>query len=205
MFFCHSGTIFPRTRWAGHVTEFSHLRQEAGLTIPETAERTGYGLRTMYRWENGETEPRRAAVECLRGIIRAKRQTGGSFNFIDLFTGIGGLRRGFGPVGGRCIFTSEWDRFSQETYRANYDCDHEVAGDITRIPATDIPAHDVLLAGFPCQPFSIAGVSKKNALGREHGFRYDAQGTLFLDVARIMEHHRPRRLSPGERQEPDES
>lgn len=114
------------------------------------------------------------------------------FRFIDLFAGIGGMRMGFEPLGGRCVFTSEWDRWSRQTYLANHICDHEVAGDITVIPAEAIPAHDVLLAGFPCQPFSIAGVSKKNALGREHGFRCEAQGTLFFDVARIIEHHRPR-------------
>ena len=81
------------------------------------------------------------------------------FTFIDLFAGIGGLRRGFESIGGRCVFTSEWDKYSQKTYRANFpDDDHEINGDITQIEAADIPAHDVLLAGFPCQPFSIAGV-----------------------------------------------
>ena len=116
----------------------------------------------------------------------------GSFTFIDLFAGIGGLRRGFEPVGGRCVFTSEWDKYSVKTYLANYDCDHEIAGDITRVPVESIPVHDVLLAGFPCQPFSLAGVTKKNALGRQHGFRCEAQGTLFFDVARIIEHHHPK-------------
>ena len=115
-----------------------------------------------------------------------------SFRFIDLFAGIGGMRRGFEAVGGRCVFTSEWNKFSRETYQANFVSDHEIAGDITTIPASDVPEHDLLLAGFPCQPFSIAGVSKKNALGMEHGFRCAAQGTLFFDVARIIEHHRPR-------------
>ncbi len=115
-----------------------------------------------------------------------------SFTFIDLFAGIGGLRRGFEPLGGRCVFTSEWDRWSLATYQANYACDHEVAGDITQVPAKAIPPHDLLLAGFPCQPFSLAGVSKKNALGRAHGFACEAQGTLFFDVARVIEHHRPR-------------
>jgi DNA (cytosine-5)-methyltransferase 1 len=115
-----------------------------------------------------------------------------SFRFIDLFAGIGGLRRGFEPLGGQCVFTSEWDRYSQLTYSANFDCDHEFAGDITKVAAADIPQHDVLLAGFPCQPFSIAGVSKKNALHRPHGFACEAQGTLFFDVARILSHHRPR-------------
>ena len=114
------------------------------------------------------------------------------FTFIDLFAGIGGLRRGFEAIGGRCVFTSEWDKYSQKTYRANFpDDDHEINGDITKVDVTDIPAHDVLLAGFPCQPFSIAGVSKKNALGRAHGFEDKTQGTLFFDVARIIAHHRP--------------
>lgn len=114
------------------------------------------------------------------------------FTFIDLFAGIGGLRRGFESIGGRCVFTSEWDKYSQKTYRENFpDDDHEINGDITKIDAADIPAHDVLLAGFPCQPFSIAGVSKKNALGRAHGFEDKTQGTLFYDVARIIAHHRP--------------
>lgn len=115
-----------------------------------------------------------------------------AFRFIDLFAGIGGLRVGFESIGGRCVFSSEWNRFSQQTYRANFEDDHEVYGDITVIPANDIPEHDVLLAGFPCQPFSIAGVSKKNSLGRAHGFLDDTQGTLFFDVVRILAHHRPR-------------
>lgn len=115
-----------------------------------------------------------------------------AFTFIDLFAGIGGLRLGFESIGGRCVFTSEWDKYSQQTYRANFpDDDHEIAGDIRAIEARDIPQHDVLLAGFPCQPFSVAGVSKKNALGRPHGFACDAQGTLFFEVARIIKHHRP--------------
>ncbi len=115
------------------------------------------------------------------------------FRFIDLFAGIGGLRVGFEAIGGVCVFTSEWNKFSQETYRANFpDDDHEIAGDITQIDEADVPEHDVLLAGFPCQPFSIAGVSKKNALGRAHGFADETQGTLFFDVVRILRHHQPR-------------
>ena len=171
--------------------DFSRLRQEAGLSRQEAAERTGYSVRTIYRWENGESAPRKAAVEYLTTVVREKERSVGTFTFIDLFAGIGGMRRGFDAVGGRCVFSSEWNRFSQETYLANFDCEHDIAGDIREIPAADIPEHDVLLAGFPCQPFSIAGVSKKNALGREHGFRCDAQGTLFFDVARIIDHHRP--------------
>ena len=114
-----------------------------------------------------------------------------AFRFIDLFAGIGGMRRGFETLGGKCVFTSEWNKYAQRTYQANYDCDHEIAGDITQVPADEIPPHDLLLAGFPCQPFSIAGVSKKNALKQPHGFRCEAQGTLFFDVARIIEAHRP--------------
>jgi len=176
-------------------SEFSRLRVRSGLDIEQCAKLGGWSHRTLYRWERGETTPRRAVVELLHRIADERKVAspgGTDFRFIDLFAGIGGLRRGFEPLGGQCVFTSEWDRYSQLTYKANYACDHEVAGDITKIPADAIPEHDLLLAGFPCQPFSIAGVSKKNALGRAHGFRCEAQGTLFFDVARIIEHHRPR-------------
>ena len=124
--------------------------------------------------------------------IEPRNSSDPAFRFIDLFAGIGGMRRGFEPLGGKCVFTSEWNKHAQLTYEANYDCDHEIAGDITQIPADEIPPHALLLAGFPCQPFSIAGVSKKNALKQPHGFRCEAQGTLFFDVARIIEAHRPR-------------
>jgi DNA (cytosine-5)-methyltransferase 1 len=119
---------------------------------------------------------------------------GQGFRFIDLFAGIGGLRCGFERIGGTCVFSSEIDRFCRQTYLANYrqDANHVFAGDITEISADEVPSHDVLLAGFPCQPFSIAGVSKKNALGRAHGFRCESQGTLFFDVARLLAYHRPR-------------
>ena len=122
-----------------------------------------------------------------------QRMYNSSFRFIDLFAGIGGLRRGFDLAGGTCVFTSEWDKYAQQTYRANFDdgLGHMMAGDIREVPEEAIPAHDVLLAGFPCQPFSIAGVSKKNALGQPHGFRCDTQGTLFFEVARILDYHRP--------------
>ena len=90
------------------------------------------------------------------------------------------------------MFTSEWNMYSQKTYRANYACNHEIAGDITKISERDIPHHDILLAGFPCQPFSIAGVSKKISLGLKHGFACETQGNLFFDVARIIRYHRPR-------------
>lgn len=112
------------------------------------------------------------------------------FKFIDLFAGIGGLRLAYQSIGGKCVFTSEWDASAQKTYAANFG---EVPfGDITKIDEKNIPDHDILLAGFPCQPFSIAGVSKKISLGREHGFKDKTQGTLFFDVARIIEHKRPK-------------
>lgn len=113
-----------------------------------------------------------------------------TFKFIDLFAGIGGIRLAYQNLGGNCVFTSEWDSYSKKTYEANFG---EVPfGDITKIKETEIPDHDVLLGGFPCQPFSIAGVSKKNALGRKHGFLDETQGTLFFDIARIIKHKRPK-------------
>jgi DNA (cytosine-5)-methyltransferase 1 len=113
-----------------------------------------------------------------------------AFKFIDLFAGIGGMRIAFEDAGGKCVFTSEWDKFAQTTYRENFgETPH---GDITKIEADRIPDHDLLVAGFPCQPFSIAGVSKKNSLGRSHGFKDQTQGTLFFDVARIIDKKRPK-------------
>lgn len=172
------------------------IRERAGLSREELAEQTGYTLRTVYRWETGELPVRKAVLEYLSRLTAVKEQAGKDrrplFTFIDLFAGIGGLRLGFEPLGGKCVFTCERDANSQRTYRANFPADdHEIAEDITKVDENAIPGHDVLLAGFPCQPFSIAGVSKKNALGRPHGFRDEAQGTLFFDVARIIEHHRP--------------
>ena len=172
------------------------LRESAGLSQAELAGRMGYSLKTIQRWEGGDAKPRRIALEFLHSVreksASAVPKNGArEFRFIDLFAGIGGLRRGFESVGGRCVYTSEWDKHAVQTYRENFDCSHGIAGDITQVEAEEIPAHDVLLAGFPCQPFSIAGVSKKNALGRPHGFACDTQGTLFFDVARILSFHRP--------------
>jgi DNA (cytosine-5)-methyltransferase 1 len=115
------------------------------------------------------------------------------FTFIDLFAGIGGIRLGFEKHGGKCLFTSEWNPFAQKTYLANFpETDgQKIIGDITPFDKNEIPDHDVLLAGFPCQPFSIAGVSKKNALGRPHGFECATQGTLFFDVAQIIAAKKP--------------
>ena len=113
------------------------------------------------------------------------------FTFIDLFAGIGGIRIAFESVGGRCIFTSEYNEWAKKTYLANFGNDGQFIGDIVPFPAASVPDHDVLLAGFPCQPFSIAGVSKKNSLGQPHGFECATQGTLFFDVARILKEKRP--------------
>lgn len=178
------------------MTEFSSLRQQAGLSVLQAAVRLGYTERQVYRWERGKgSEPRPAILDTLRALkpLCEALAVPAPFTFIDLFAGIGGLRRGFQAIDGKCVFTCEWDRYSQETYRANFPNDnHEIAGDIREIDADEIPSHDVLLAGFPCQPFSIAGVSKKNALNRPHGFACEAQGTLFFEVARILKHRRPK-------------
>ena len=110
-------------------------------------------------------------------------------DFIDLFAGIGGMRLAYEAMGCDCVYSSEWNKFSQKTYLANFGDMPE--GDITKVNANDIPNHDILLAGFPCQPFSIAGVSKKQSLGRPTGFEDKTQGTLFFDVCRIIQAKRP--------------
>lgn len=185
---------------ANMVKSFSQLREKSGLSVQDVAEKCSVNLRTAYRWENGETKPHPLAVEKLTEIIKVANQIRivepPQFRYIDLFAGIGGFRKAFDSIGGKCVFTSEWDNASRTTYQANYISDHGVAGDIREYTKDSeslakIPAHDVLVAGFPCQPFSIAGVSKKNALGRAHGFRCETQGTLFFDLAQIIEFHRP--------------
>ena len=112
------------------------------------------------------------------------------FTFIDLFAGIGGMRLAFESAGGTCVYSSEWNKYSQMTYEANFG--EKPDGDITKVDAKDIPDHDILVAGFPCQPFSIAGVSKKQSLGRATGFEDKTQGTLFFDVCRILKEKRPK-------------
>lgn len=128
------------------------------------------------------------------GRVRMSHPSAG-FRFVDLFAGIGGTRLAFERSGGQCVFTSEWNKYAEQTYRENFDdgrADHDFVGDITQVRTSDIPDHDVLVAGFPCQPFSLAGVSKKNSMGRPHGFDDKTQGTLFRDVARILAEKRPR-------------
>lgn len=162
------------------------------LTQGQVAEIVGKDVRTVRRWECGDVSPPQLIIPALRQALqRAPANSGSDFSFIDLFAGIGGIRTGFESVGGKCVFTSEWNDFAVRTYRENFGGEHPVAGDITKIDAAEVPDHDVLLAGFPCQPFSIAGVSKKNALGRPHGFECTTQGTLFFDLARIIATKRP--------------
>jgi DNA (cytosine-5)-methyltransferase 1 len=178
------------------LSEFRHIRERAGLSLEEAARLIEVSDRTAYRYEAGTSAPTKLALRTLNNAARKRavaQRKGHAFTFIDLFAGIGGLRIGFEKIGGRCVFTSEWDEFCRKTYSANFSVDHQFGGDIrefARDPSR-IPQHDVLVAGFPCQPFSIAGVSKKNALGRPHGFLCDTQGTLFFDLAQIIAHHRP--------------
>ncbi len=178
-------------------TEVRSYREQLDLTQQELATRLGRTRRTVIRWENGETTPSTATALVLRQLVResARHDVNGlgadDFTFIDLFAGIGGMRLGFERNGGRCVYTSEWDRFCRQTYRANFPPDEQIAGDIREIRTDDIPRHDLLLAGFPCQPFSLAGVSKKNSLGRPHGFTDETQGTLFFDIARILRARKP--------------
>lgn len=175
------------------MTEFEMLIQQTGWTVPEAAKVLGYSEGHLYRWKRGEETPREGVINLLKMQIAGRKavQSDGAFTFTDLFAGIGGLRKAMESAGGRCVFTSEWDAFAQKTYHANFPDNRPIAGDIREVDAATIPEHDVLVAGFPCQPFSIAGVSKKNALGRLHGFQDETQGTLFFDVLRVLMHHRP--------------
>ena len=157
------------------------------------ARHLGINVRTIRRWEARQSLPPAYLVPALQQLLPfGEESPEGAFDFIDLFAGIGGMRKAFENIGGRCVFTSEWDSYAQKTYAENFRDGHPIHGDITQVDATHIPDHDVLLAGFPCQPFSIAGVSKKNALGKAHGFACEAQGTPFFDVARIIAAKHPR-------------
>ncbi|CAE6821161.1 DNA-cytosine methyltransferase [Paraburkholderia domus] len=179
----------------------------------ENASPGQWSVEALDRLLRRRPSPLLAASEltALRDLLPSpQRGRKASFDFIDLFAGIGGIRRGFEGIGGRCVFTSEWNKESVRTYKANYYCDpnsHTFNDDIRKVTLSDrediaeaeayrhinsaVPDHQVLLAGFPCQPFSIAGVSKKNSMGRAHGFECKTQGTLFFDVARILAAKRP--------------
>ncbi|MEN4910252.1 DNA cytosine methyltransferase [Erwinia amylovora] len=169
---------------------------------------------SVNRWIKGSRSPtlNETEVSMLHNMLPAPpaHHPDYAFRFIDLFAGIGGIRSGFEAIGGQCVFTSEWNKHAVRTYKANWYCDerqHRFNQDIRDVTLSgkpeisdrqayqhiqqQVPDHDVLLAGFPCQPFSLAGVSKKNALGRAHGFECEAQGTLFFDVARIIRAKKP--------------
>jgi DNA (cytosine-5)-methyltransferase 1 len=133
------------------------------------------------------TQPIHAPTPPPSGLDQPR--TPGVFTFIDLFAGIGGIRIGLSRAGGRCVYSCEIDRFARQTYEANFGpCE---GSDVREVDATSIPDHDVLAAGFPCQPFSIAGVSKKLSLGRRHGFEDEKSGNLFFEIVRILEAKRP--------------
>lgn len=162
-------------------------RQALGLTQKDFADALGMGKngdRTLRRWENGESMPSALEYKTVMQFaenIPFEKVKNPRFRFIDLFAGIGGIRIPFQELGGDCVFTSEWDKFAQKTYRLNFG--DEPHGDITQINEKDIPNFDVLLAGFPCQPFSQAGLKK--------GFA-DTRGTLFFEIERILKEKRPK-------------
>lgn len=131
-----------------------------------------------------------AIIDLIQNSHNDNHKTDKTFRFIDLFAGIGGMRIAFQNAGGLCVYSNEWNKYCQKTYFANFE--EQPDGDITKVDAITIPEHDILVAGFPCQPFSIAGVSKKNSLGRATGFEDKTQGTLFFDVCRILKSKRPK-------------
>lgn len=171
-------------------TDISEKRRWLGLTTKEMADALGLGRdgeKKLKSWEKGVDKPSAAEWELIEGFAQTRPfavpNEAPDFRFIDLFAGIGGIRIPFQELNGRCVFTSEWDRFAQKTYNANFG---EVpAGDITKIEAKDIPSFDVLLGGFPCQPFSQAGLKK--------GFS-DTRGTLFFEIERIITEKRPKAI-----------
>jgi DNA (cytosine-5)-methyltransferase 1 len=139
------------------------------------------------------TKSRKSKPAALREESVAYRTNGNGaqskLKFIDLFCGIGGFRFAFERASCECVFSSDWDKYSQQTYEANFG--EKPHGDIHSVAVADIPPHDILCGGFPCQPFSLAGVSKKNSLGRKHGFEDEKQGNLFFSIAEILDFHKP--------------
>ena len=131
-----------------------------------------------------------AVMQFLKAQSKSEITNKTGYSFIDLFAGIGGMRIAYERAGGHCVYSNEWNKYSQQTYFANFG--EQPDGDITQVNENDIPDHDILVAGFPCQPFSIAGVSKKQSLGRATGFEDKTQGTLFFDICRILKAKRPK-------------
>ncbi|MDQ1192143.1 DNA (cytosine-5)-methyltransferase 1 [Brevundimonas vesicularis] len=176
---------------------FATWLRQSGITAATVEDELGYSWKQVRRYAADEAPVPKLVMERIVALANARlaARPPAKFRFIDLFAGIGGLRLGFEAIGGRCVFTSEWDRWSTRTYAENHldGDDHIMVGDIRPFgeDPSRIPAHDVLLAGFPCQPFSLAGVSKKNSLGRAHGFDDEKQGNLFFYIRDILKHHRP--------------
>ena len=148
-------------------------------------------LRSILR-EQFPTGTNQQLYELIFESVELKPDIRSKIRFIDLFAGIGGVRLGFQNNGCSCIFSSEYDKSAQVTYRNNHG--EMPFGDITKIPECNIPNHDVLLAGFPCQPFSHAGVSARTSIGKTHGFMCEVQGTLFFDVLRIIAAKMPKAI-----------
>lgn len=177
-----------KSKTVAKTTALKTKRKNMGLTQKEMGDRLGLGKkgeRMVRRWENGEHTPTSVSLDEIlameSGAPYAFNNESPDFSFIDLFAGIGGIRLPFQELGGECVFTSEWDKFAQKTYAANFgEMPH---GDITQISATDIPDHDILLAGFPCQAFSQAGLRQ--------GF-HDTRGTLFFEIQKILAKKRPK-------------
>lgn len=180
--------------------DFIELIERAGLTREDVADLVGCEERTVRRWERG-AKPKKLVTDVLekRALERAAQNVDSArFTYIDLFAGIGGMRLAFDAIGGRCVATCEWNKYARKTYAANFPIGtHPFYEDICEVTSDEkliraIPDHDILVAGFPCQPFSIAGVSKKNSLGNAHGFACETQGTLFFELAKIIKIKRPK-------------
>ena len=178
--------------------DIARKRKQLGLTPKEFASAVGidsYDVQLVRAWESGAQVPTSEQIGRIArlGVDAPFKQNAAdtqAFTFIDLFAGIGGIRLPFQELGGRCVFSSEWDRFAQKTYQMNYG---EIpTGDIREVKSADIPDFDILLAGFPCQPFSLAGLSKKQSLDRPTGFEDKTQGTLFFEIKRILADKRPK-------------
>jgi DNA (cytosine-5)-methyltransferase 1 len=176
--------------------EITRLIEAVPMSREQLSRELGCHVSTLYRWENGRSIPKLSAIKLLRQLAQIGNRNsphGARFTFIDLFAGIGGMRLGVESAGGRCIFSCEWDRYARTTYQENFQDgpDHAFPLDVWDVQVETVPKHDLLVAGFPCQPFSIAGVSKKNALGRPHGFDDNEQGNLFFKIAEILHYHKP--------------
>lgn len=198
----------PRGRLSMEIVmDANDLLKEACIRFGKdiVADQLGISSKALHRWISESIPNPKLASRALRDLLSTEHGSfiPSDFTFADLFAGIGGTRIGFESAGGQCVFTSEYDKFCQQTYRRNFEHrnapGHRINDDIRKITslgdaaiAKEIPDHDVLVAGFPCQPFSVAGVSKRRSLGQADGFACDAQGTLFFDIAQILNIKRPR-------------